>query len=100
MGKLSGGVITPAYGRDYKSMKDVQADFDAGKDFRWQSFDGEGIVNREDFVVGAKIQARYAKIRKVGMVTVKPEQKVTKPQNVILVPSAEEQMLDILSGDE
>ncbi len=73
MSKLSSGVITPAYGRDYKSLKDVQADFDAGKDFRWQSFDGEGIVNREDFVVGAKIQARYAKVRKVGMVTVKAQ---------------------------
>lgn len=86
MSKLTHGTITPAYGRDYTSIKAVQADFDAGKDFVYQSFDGSGYVGKADFEVGARIQARYGKLRKVGMVTVKAEQKVTKPENTIHVP--------------
>lgn len=67
---LTHGTITPAYGRDYTSLKALTADFLAGKDFVYQSFDGSGYVSRSDFAVGARIQARYGKLRKVGMVVV------------------------------
>lgn len=54
--------LVPAYGRDYKSIKQVQADFDAGKDFRTAS--GQHI-NKDDlksmFPHLKQIRARFNK---------------------------------------
>lgn len=61
--------LVPAYGRDYKSMKAVQADFDADKDF----LTAEGqYINRPQVVeLGLnRIQVRYGKLRKTGMLKV------------------------------
>lgn len=64
--------LTPAYGRDYKSIKAVQDDFDAGKDFLINDFintQNHGrYANKEDLVgTGLKsVKVRYAKMTKVG----------------------------------
>lgn len=55
------GTLTPAYGRDYKSVKELQVDFDANKDFVLNSFKGNGMINKEQLIdLGVKsIQVRY-----------------------------------------
>lgn len=70
--KLSGyQTVTPAYGRDYRSKAEVQADWDADKDFILQSFNGSGYVNRQDFAPGATVNIRYSQLRKVAVIKVK-----------------------------
>ena len=65
--------LTPAYGRDYRSAKAVTDDFLAGKDFilhdlqsRW---DGKPCSIR-DLTPGTQVELRYAKLRRVTLVTV------------------------------
>ena len=69
-------VVTPAYGRDYKSGKEAKEDFLAGKDFiiadMFSRWDGKPCSIR-DFDEGELIEIRYAKLRKLVMVTVKKE---------------------------
>lgn len=63
------GVLTPAYGRDYKSLKAMQADFDAGKDFRLNTYNNECYCSINDFSGKGKIQARYNRLASVGFLT-------------------------------
>ena len=73
--------LTPAYGRDYKSKKAVEEDFNADKDFVIMSMaqalfkDGRGgtYTNKADLVkMGHKqVRIRYSKLRKVIVVEVK-----------------------------
>lgn len=59
--------LTPAYGRDYKSAKEVKADWDTGKDFIIQDFvssDCGRYVNKPQ-VTGRRVQIRYSQNRKV-----------------------------------
>jgi hypothetical protein len=62
--------VVPAYGRDYKSIKDVRAAWDAGKDFQitdlFSGNDGR-YVNKADSG-GMTIMARYSKLRKITKV--------------------------------
>ena len=58
-------VLTPAYGRDYNSLKALRLDWLAGKDFLAQPH-GQYCSIR-DFPSGTKLQARYAKLRKVSI---------------------------------
>jgi hypothetical protein len=62
--------LTPAYGRDYKSVKAVKEDFDAGKDFMINdvsSKDDGRYANKEDLIqAGVKaVKIRYARLTKV-----------------------------------
>jgi hypothetical protein len=59
--------VLPAYGRDYKNQKDVQSDWDAGKDFLAMSFVGpQGYINKQDANnAGLKVIIRYANQMKV-----------------------------------
>lgn len=68
--------LTPAYGRDYKTRKALQADFDAGKDFiindmssRW---DGKP-TNKEDLMSSGytMVKARYDNLRKIAFIVIK-----------------------------
>jgi hypothetical protein len=68
---LTNGTLTPAYGRDYKSAKDAITDFENGKDFVYNSFNGSGYCGKSDFAPGARIQIRYGKLRKVTSYTTK-----------------------------
>lgn len=61
-------VLTPAYGRDYKSRAAIIEDLKAGKDFLCQP-SGRYIGLRELLETGAlQVQVRYGKLRKVAMV--------------------------------
>ena len=65
--------LTPAYGRDYKSKKEVQADLDAGKDFKVASmFNGGGYINKADMLrEGIKnVMIRYKKLTQIQNFTV------------------------------
>lgn len=62
--------VIPAYGRDYKSKKEVIADWSSGKDFQIQDMsnpnDG-GYVNVQDLPKG-ELQVRFGKLRKVCVI--------------------------------
>ena len=60
--------LSPAYGRDYKSQKAVQADWDAGKDFVVETM-GHGMYANKADLKGEKVMVRYAKLRKVMVVS-------------------------------
>ena len=70
--------LKPAYGRDYKSQKEVQADFDADKDFIiadvFSPYSGKP-VNKSQIVslegMTRTITIRYAKLRKVMVVIIR-----------------------------
>ena len=60
--------VIPTYGRDYKSAKDLKADWAAGKDFIIVTFgpnDGR-YINKADST-GLKIIARYRKLTQTVM---------------------------------
>ena len=62
--------LTPAYGRDYKSLKTAQADFDADKDFNTAM--GQYVNKPQLRNMGLKqIQVHFSKLRKTGMLKVK-----------------------------
>ena len=66
-------VISPRYGRDYKSSKAVLADWQAGKDFTVESFGpdmGRAVSIREADAAGLSVEIRYARLTKC--VIVKP----------------------------
>jgi BMFP domain-containing protein YqiC len=72
MSALYGATLVPAYGRDYKSRKEVETAFEAGKDFQLASlFHGSGYVSRSDFEAGDKVTLRYKSLREVTSYTVK-----------------------------
>lgn len=58
----------PAYGRDYKSAKDVKADWEAGKDFLIQDVREHGYINKADKPANVTLNIRYAKLRKVVVI--------------------------------
>jgi hypothetical protein len=61
-------VLIPAYGRDYKRVKDVEQDFRAGKDFILRP---EGCyISIRDFAPGVTVEIRYARGTKVTLVKV------------------------------
>lgn len=64
--------LTPAYGRDYKSAKDCENDFRAGKDFIFQSVKpvlGGRYCSIRDFKTGESVTLRYR--RKESVIIVK-----------------------------
>lgn len=60
------GTLTPAYGRDYKSRKEVVAALNEGKDF----FMNGGYCNVKDLPDGF-INVRYKKLTQVAVITIK-----------------------------
>jgi hypothetical protein len=63
----SGSVVTPAYGRDYKSIESASKDWLDGKDFQLQP---QGVYcSIRDTVPGTQIQIRFAKRTKFVIVT-------------------------------
>lgn len=42
------GTLTGAYGKDYKSKKELLADWNAGKDFTLNTYNGQGYVSRRE----------------------------------------------------
>jgi hypothetical protein len=58
----------PAYGRDYKSKKEVLADWEAGKDFHIEDLVASGYVNKDDKPAGVTLNIRYANQRRVCVI--------------------------------
>lgn len=63
--------LTPAYRRDYTSVKSVMADFANGKDFVvndiFSEYDG-CVVNKQDLKNAGPVKIRFNKLRKVLIV--------------------------------
>lgn len=60
--------VKPAYGRDYKSQKEVRADWNGGKDFQMTDT-GQYIGKAEAEAEGLSVIVRYGKLMKVMDVT-------------------------------
>ncbi len=60
--------VVPAYGRDYKSVKAVKADWEANKDFTIVDFfsgeDGRAINKRDADAAGVRVSVRYDRMTK------------------------------------
>lgn len=74
-------VLSPAYGRDYKSAKEVKAALLSGKDFRIESIGPNAgrYCSLRDFPVGQVLNIRYRGLRQVLPVTVTLEMKNGSP---------------------
>ena len=57
-------VVTPAYGRDYRSKRTLMTDWKAGKDFIMQP-SGMAIGINDDLSDISSIEFRYSGLRKV-----------------------------------
>lgn len=66
--------VVPAYGVDFKNKAEVQAHFDANKDFLIQDasclWDGK-YINAQQLEVGHSLTVRYGGLRKVCIITKK-----------------------------
>jgi hypothetical protein len=63
--------LTPAYGRDYKSMKEVKSDFEAGKDFIiadvMDRYHGKPVNKEQLQAAGVtQVTVRYKNLRAVA----------------------------------
>jgi len=66
--------LVPSYGRDYKSGKEVQEAWDAGKDFTINSFghpDDGRQINKQDAKPGQSYNIRYKKLTQIKVIKVK-----------------------------
>ena len=65
--------LTPAYGRDYKKKADVQADFDAGKDFVMVDLMQTTHCNKQDIEAMKPVQAniRYKNLQNIHSIIIK-----------------------------
>lgn len=76
--------LTPAYGRDYKSRKEIEADLNAGKDFIIADisspWDGKP-VNKDGLIELGQtmVNVRYNKLRKVTVVKIQVPEQGTSP---------------------
>lgn len=64
--------LIPAYGRDYKSKKEVMADWNAGKDFVVVGYgpDDGRYINKEDAPKGATLNIRYKRMTQICVIKV------------------------------
>ena len=58
----------PAYGRDYKSKKEVLADWNDGKDFLIQDMFHSGYVNKNDKPSNVVLNIRYKRLTMVCVI--------------------------------
>lgn len=61
-------VLVPSYGRDYKSKKEVEADFRGGKDFTMADTGQQCSVS--DFAPKVKVNIRFKQNRNVCTIIV------------------------------
>ena len=63
--------LVPAYGRDYKSKKEVKEAFNSGKDFKIMDisnpWDGR-YASRVELTEYRQVRIRYSKLRKVCII--------------------------------
>ena len=58
----------PAYGRDYKSKKEVLVDWQAGKDFLIQDMFRSGYINKNDKPANLVLNVRYKRLTMVCVI--------------------------------
>lgn len=68
--------LVPAYGRDYKSKKEVLADWESGKDFRMEGMYGSGYVSKDGLPLlkdagFTHLHFRYRRLEQVAVVPIK-----------------------------
>jgi len=65
--------VSPAYGRDYKSQKEVKEAWESGKDFVVQSMFNGGYINKQGALEQgvSTVNIRYKKMSNVVVVKVK-----------------------------
>lgn len=63
--------LTPAYGRDYKSAKEVTAAFEAGQDFEGDYQLGFKLCSKSDLPLGSTAILRYKRNTQLTSVKVK-----------------------------
>jgi len=66
--------LVPSYGRDYKSKKEVQAAWDAGKDFTINQYghpDDGRQINKQDAKPGETLNIRFKRLQNVHVIQVK-----------------------------
>lgn len=67
--------VVPAYGRDYKTRKEVLADWEADKDFLVQNMTESGYINRsqaqQQLKPGDTINIRYKGLREILPIKIK-----------------------------
>jgi hypothetical protein len=69
--KISGMTLTPAYGRDYKSKKEIVADLNAGKDFTANHYTGQGGYCSVSDLADGSHTFRFKKNASVTLIKVK-----------------------------
>ena len=62
--------LTPAYGRDYKSLEELKTDFYNNKDFMTPSGRYTSFTELLERFSGKQLEVRFNKLRDAGMVTV------------------------------
>lgn len=64
--------LTSAYGRNYKTKKEALADFEADKDFVYNSFDGQTYCSKSDLKAqGIKsVNIRYKNNTEIAVVKI------------------------------
>jgi hypothetical protein len=68
--------LTPAYGRDYKSSKEVYAALNKGEEFTLSGcLDGGGYVTQQELVDSGetKVMVRYNKLKTQGVFGLPPK---------------------------
>lgn len=63
-------VVSPAYGRDHHSAPEAEIAFLRGDDFKNEALTGGTYCSVRDFAKGTQVEVRYAKMRRLTIVTV------------------------------
>lgn len=69
-----GLTLTPAYGRDYKSKKEVLEAWESGKDFQINNMfhpDDGRYINKADAKPGSRFNIRYKRLTMICPIVVK-----------------------------
>uniref|UniRef100_A0A6M3KYX3 Uncharacterized protein n=2 Tax=viral metagenome TaxID=1070528 RepID=A0A6M3KYX3_9ZZZZ len=63
-------VVSPAYGRDYKSDEEAEKDWRKGKDFVHRTIIGHSgtYCSTRDFPKGTKVEIRYDKLQELTLI--------------------------------
>lgn len=64
-------IVSPAYGRDYKSKAEAEASFREGKDFKCHNLGvGGTYCSIRDFQKGTEVEIRYNRLRNIHLFTI------------------------------
>lgn len=67
---ITGGTLTPAYGRDYKNRASIVESLNKGDDFILNTYNGSGYCSIRD-IADCQIQVRDKSMRKVWTINVR-----------------------------